>query len=326
VARTLEFTTDEGSWISLDVSPDGQTIVFDLLGDLYTLPMSGGRATPLTSGMALDGQPRFSPDGSKVVFTSDRSGGENLWVMSLDGADTTQLTKGNGNSYQSPEWTPDGKYVVASKGGVGKLWMYHVDGGSGVQLIKEPQSLRTAGAAFGPDDRYIWFAQRTGAHRYNTTFPVYQLAVYDRQTGQRFARSSRYGSAVRPALSPDGRWLVYGSRHDEDTGLRIRDLQTGDERWLAYPVQRDDMESRASRDALPGYSFTPDSRAVVASYGGKIWRVPVDVHRTARDWRSWPWTDCGSWITPTAPRNALRMSRSPSTSRPGRRTVAGSPT
>src|SRR5689334_9580607 len=87
--------------------------------------------------------------------------------------------------------------------------------------------------------------------------------------------TARYGSAFRPALSPDGKWLVYGSREKTETGLRIRDLATGEERWLAYPVQRDDQESRGTLDVLPGYSFTPDSRSVVASYGGEIWRVPV---------------------------------------------------
>ncbi|MEY4609351.1 MAG: hypothetical protein RL625_1568, partial [Gemmatimonadota bacterium] len=136
VERTHRFTATEGTWLSLDVSPDGKTIVFDLLGDLYTLPITGGKATRLTSGMAYDVQPRFSPDGSRIVFVSDRSGGDNLWILSLDGKDTLQLTKGNTNLYLSPEWTPDGKYVVASRsgglGGAGKLWMYHVEGGSGV--------------------------------------------------------------------------------------------------------------------------------------------------------------------------------------------------
>src|SRR3972149_3575557 len=60
-SRTARFTTDEGTWMSVDVSPDGRTIVFDLLGDLYTLPITGGQATRITDGMAFDAQPRFSP-------------------------------------------------------------------------------------------------------------------------------------------------------------------------------------------------------------------------------------------------------------------------
>ncbi len=275
-ARSIEFSTDEGSWMSLDVSPDGQTIVFDLLGDLYTLPIAGGVANAITSGMGYDAQPRFSPDGNSIVFVSDRDGGENIWIMSVDGTDTTQLTSGKGNRYMSPEWTPDGTYIVASKGGTSKPWLYHVDGGSGVQMVSEPENLKLLGAAFGPDPRYIWFAQRNGNSTYNAQFPLYQLVMYDRETGQRHTRTSRYGSAFRPTLSPDGRWLVYGTRYDEETGLRIRDLHTGEERWLAYPVQRDDQESRAVMDVLPGLSFTPDSRSVIASHGGRIWRMAAD--------------------------------------------------
>ena len=69
--RKIEFTTDEATWLSLDGSPDGKKIVFELLGDLYTLPMEGGEAKRLTSGMAFDSQPRFSPDGKWLAFLSE---------------------------------------------------------------------------------------------------------------------------------------------------------------------------------------------------------------------------------------------------------------
>ncbi|HEY7566156.1 MAG TPA: amidohydrolase family protein [Gemmatimonadaceae bacterium] len=279
-ARKISFTTSKASWMSLDVSPDGQSIVFDLLGDLYTLPVTGGKATRLTSGMGYDVQPRFSPDGKRIVFVSDRSGGENIWLMSLDKKDTTQLTKGMSELYVSPEWTPDGQYVIASKStslfGAAKLWMYNVDGGTGIALISAPPQLKTLGAAFGPNGRYVYYAQRQGDWSYNAIFPQYQLGVYDREAGTQTVISGRHGSAFRPALSPDGKWLVYGSRFETKTGLRIRDLSTSSEDWLAFPIQRDEQESRSPMDVLPGYAFTPDSKAIVISYGGEIWRVPLD--------------------------------------------------
>lgn len=278
--RWMEMTTSEGSWMSVDVSPDGRTVVFDLLGDLWTVPIEGGEATPLTQGMAFDGQPRFSPDGSRVVFMSDRTGAENIHIISLDKSDTVAVTSGKGTAYQSPEWTPDGQYIVASANppspGPEKLRLYHVDGGSGAFLVEDPTPARLTGAAFGSDDRYVWYARRNGSWQYNSPMRDYQLAVYDRETGRSTARTNRYGGAVRPTLSPDGRWLVYATRHIDETGLRIREIASGDERWLAYPVQRDQQESRAKRDAYPGMSFTPDSREVVATYGGKLWRIPVD--------------------------------------------------
>jgi Tol biopolymer transport system component/imidazolonepropionase-like amidohydrolase len=283
VERTHPIDLTEGSWISLDVSPDGSTIVFDYLGSLFTIPMEGGEATRLTHGLSFDAQPRFSPDGSRIVFTSDRSGGQNVWIMSLDGSDTVQVTQGGANRTESPVWTPDGEYIVASVGDFRgtenpTLRMYHVEGGSGVRILGEDDDNKAVGAAFGPDERYLWYAQRTGGGdwTYNAQLPQYQVRMYDRETGQSFTRTSRVGSGLRPVLSADGRWLVYGTRHHTETGLVLRDLDTGDERWLAYPVQNDDQESRATLDVLPGMAFTPDSREVVASYGGRIWRIPVE--------------------------------------------------
>ena len=292
--RNVRFTTDEGTWMSLDVSPDGRTIVFDLVGDIYTLPMAGGKATRLTSGPAFDGQPRFSPDGRTIVFASDRSGAENLWLMDADGANQRALTKGDKNQYVSPEWTPDGQYLAVSRtttdvrASTYELYLIHRDGGTGVKLAgasgagsSGPQAGGGApidnymGAAFGPDGRYIWVAIKRGGFGYNLQLPLWQVAVYDRETGRTMNRTNVLGSGFRPVLSPDGKWLVYGTRADSVTALRIRDLASGDERFLVRRVDRDDQESRYTRDNLPGMAFTPDSKALIASWGGKIRRVDV---------------------------------------------------
>ncbi|HET9514234.1 MAG TPA: amidohydrolase family protein [Gemmatimonadales bacterium] len=278
--RAARFTTSRGTWMSLDVSPDGRTIVFDLLGDLYTMPVSGGTATRLTDGMAFDAQPRFSPDGKKIAFISDRSGGDNVWVMSLDGRDTVQVSNGHEDFTVSPEWTPDGRFVVASRGaggfGLPKLWLFDVQGGAGTMMTRGPGVGGYFGAAFGPEGRYVYYGRRNGLWQYNAGMPQFQIWVYDRETGTETLLTQRYGSGFRPAVSPDGKYLVYGSREGAETGLRLRELATGVERWLAYPVQRDNMEAIPDLDVLPGYGFTPDSRAIVISYGGEIWRVPVD--------------------------------------------------
>ncbi|MGH7718439.1 MAG: amidohydrolase family protein, partial [Gemmatimonadaceae bacterium] len=293
--RNVRFSTDEGTWLSLDVSPDGRTIVFDLLGDLYTLPMAGGSATRITDGMAFDGQPRWSPDGKSIVFVSDKSGGDNVWIADADGKNARALTTGDKNQYISPEWTPDGDYVVVSRAtgpltSQYDLYLYHKDGGSGLKLTgtgtgatppgppqpgTPPLPNNYVGAAFGPDGRYIHAAVRTGGFAYNMQLPAWQVAVYDRETGRLFNRTSAYGSGMRPALSPDGKYMVYATRHDTATALRLRELASGDEAWLAMSVQRDDQESRFTRDLMPGYSFTPDGKALVLSYGGKIWRLDL---------------------------------------------------
>jgi Tol biopolymer transport system component len=280
--RDIVFDTTEGSWISLDVAPDGRSLVFELVGDLYSLPIDGGVATRIASGMTFDSQPRFSPDGSKIVFVSDRSGDENVWIANKDGGEPKAITKGKNTRYWSPEWTPDGKYIIVSKSGNAttgtQLWLYHIDGGTGVNLTgsEERRQLNPLGAAFGKDDRFVYFTERTAAGSvYNQMSFRWQLGVYDRQTGENFRMSDELGSAMRPVLSPDGRWLVYATRWDAQTGLRVRDLKSGDDSWLIYPVTRDDQESASTRDLMPGSSFTPDSKALITSFDGGIWRVEV---------------------------------------------------
>ncbi len=306
--RTLDFTTDEGTWISLDLSPDGETIVCELLGDLYTLPATGGDATRITSGQAYDMQPRYSPDGSMLVFVSDRDGSENIWVAGADGSAARQLTDTERESYMSPVWTPDGEYVIANKGT--QLWLYHRDGGSGVQMTGHREDGEAAppahlGAAFDADSRYLWVNVRgqvaggfetasrqslinsgdilefgpdhaTGRSSARQVGP-FQLALLDRETGRVHVRTHEHEGAFRPVPSPDGRWVVYATRWDAREALKLLDLETGGDSWLVMDVQRDDSQGGGmrDRDVYPGSAFTPDSRALITSYGGRIMRVEV---------------------------------------------------
>jgi len=287
--RLIEFDTSEGSWLSLDVSPDGERLVFELLGDLYLLPMAGGVAEPLTSGMAFDSQPRFSPDGTRVVFVSDRDGTDNVWTLAVDGSDPRQLTREPGKiQFVSPEYAPDGSHVVVARSswtlGTHELWAYHVDGGKGVRITvasagkDTPISARlnSIGAVYSPDARYLYFARKYGGFAYNIRFPQWQVVRRDLQTGEEDFLTQAQGSAFRPRLSPDGRQLVYGTRFEQQTGLRLRDLDTGEDEWLVYPVEHDEQESRFTRDLLPGYAFTPDGRSIVYTVDGGIRQLNLD--------------------------------------------------
>ena len=310
-SRTLDFTTNEGTWISLDLSPDGETILFELLGDLYTLPVSGGSASRITSGQGYDMQPRFSPDGGEIVFVSDRDGSENVWVARADGTDPRQLTDTERENYMSPVWTPDGEYVMTGKGT--QLWLYHEDGGSGVQVTGHrgegaPAPPTHLGAAFGADPRYLWvnvrgnlgggfpvgdegagpddvgvdfgpdhFGPNRGPRSSAREVGQFQIAMIDRETGRTFVRTHEHEGAFRPMPSPDGRWLAYATRYDAREALKLRDLASGEESWLVMDVQRDESQGGGTRDrdVYPGSAWTPDSQALITSYGGRIMRVEV---------------------------------------------------
>lgn len=282
--RSVSFSTDEGTWISVDVSPDGRSLVFDLLGDLYLLPIEGGKASALSRGMAFDTQPRFSPDGRRIAFVSDRDGSENVWLMDVDGGgEPRRLTQGRDTVFVSPEWTPDGEGIVVSRTGVVRnslmeLLYYPLAGGLPTSLVNgEDQGLTAVGAAFGPQARRMYFAQKPKVQQnYFPQIGQYQLAVLDRDAGEIYPITNSQGGGLRPVLSPDGRWLVYASRFHAGTGLRLRDLSKGTESWLIHPVESDDQTAQhASWDLMPGASFTPDSKALVTTLAGKLWRVTI---------------------------------------------------
>ena len=298
-AETITFDTDEVTWMQVDVSPDGQTILFDLLGDLYTMPIAGGQARRIMGGLSFESQPTWSPDGKTIAFLTDRTGVENLWIANADGSNPRAVSKdGRTNDRPqimvSPAWTPDGHYIVVSKSrppdpGTFWLFMYHRDGGMGVRIGAEPPPqpapgsdgpppappTNRMGAVVSPDGRFIYYAQRTGTFTYNARFPLWQVYRHDTETGDVTQITNAQGSAMRPAISPDGKSMVFGTRHKSQTGLRVRHLETGAERWLAYPVTRDDQESRASRDTLPRYDFTPDGKWLIVPVNGKLQRIDV---------------------------------------------------
>ncbi len=263
------------------------------------MPIAGGAATRIMGGLSFESQPTYSPDGSTIAFLSDRTGVENLWIANADGSNPRAVTRDRttGDRPQimtSPAWTPDGEYIVVSKSrppqGTFTLFMYHRDGSSGIQIAQPPADaagrggrggggggqINQMGAVVSPDGRFVYYAQRTGTFTYNAQFPLWQIYRYDRDTADITQVTNAPGSAMRPAVSPDGRFLVYGTRHKTDTGLRVRNLETGAERWLAYPVTRDDQESRASRDTLPRYTFMPDGRSLLVPVGGKLHRIDFE--------------------------------------------------
>ena len=92
-AEKLSYDATEGTLISVDVSPDGKKITFDLLGHIYIMSVSGGKAKAITNGTSWNMFPRYSPDGNKIMFTSDRSGSDDLWVYDLNSKEISNISK-----------------------------------------------------------------------------------------------------------------------------------------------------------------------------------------------------------------------------------------
>ncbi|MFP3940150.1 MAG: amidohydrolase, partial [Thermoanaerobaculia bacterium] len=292
-SSTVAIDVTEGTWMSLDVSPDGSTIVFDLLGDLYTVPVEGGEATALTEGMAWDMQPAYSPDGTRIAFTSDRGGGDNLWVLDLDeprGEDNPHpVTDEDFRLVNSPAWTPDGEFLAGRKHytaqrslGAGEVWLYHRSGGGGLQVVERPNDQKDLGEpAFSPDGRYLYYSQDTTpgpVFEYNKdpNPGIYSIKRLDRETGETETILGGPGGAVRPTPSPDGERLAFVKRVRARSVLYVKDLESGEE-WPVYDaLDRDMQQTWAIHGVYPHMAWTPDSREVVFWAGGGIHRVDVE--------------------------------------------------
>ena len=289
--RQVPINVTQGTWMNVDVSPDGRTIAFDLLGDIYTLPIGGGRANRIAEGMPFEVQPRFSPDGRQIAFTSDRGGGDNIWIMDLDGSGKRQLTKESFTLLNNPNWSPDGRYIAARKhfttqrsAGTGEIWMYHVGGGGGVALVERPnpQHQKELGEPmFTPDGSGIYFTRDTtpgGTFQYaqNSNQQLFAIERYDLKTAERTTVASGVGGSVRPAPSPDGKHLAFVRRERAKSKLYVKDLRSGEERKIYDDLDQDMQETWAITGVYPNMDWTPDSRSILFWAGGKIRRVNID--------------------------------------------------
>lgn len=287
-AVELAIDTQEGTWMSLDLSPDGNTIVFDLLGDIFLIPVQGGQAQPLTAGMAWDMQPRFSPDGSRIAFISDRDGADNLWVMDRDGSNPAQLSREDFRLVHSPAWEPGGQFLAVRKHytrqrslGAGEIWMYHLDGGAGVQVVPRRTDQKDINEpAFSPDGRYLYFSEdgTTGENFEYNRDPhgtIYQIKRLDRDSGEVLGLVAGHGGAVRPLPSPDGRQLAFVRRSGRTSALFVKDLASGVESALYGHLDRDNQETWGIHGLYPAMAWLPDSSGLLFWAGGKIRRLDL---------------------------------------------------
>ncbi len=289
--KNVRIKTESFTWSDVDVSPDGKSVLFDVLGDLYLVPLSGGKAQPLTSGMAYDYQARFSPDGKSIAFVSDREGADNIWMMDLTSKNLKKITSESNNSLHNPSFSPDGQYIAARKSFVstrsipgGEIWLYHINGGDGAQVRELLHGKGTqkniAEPAYSMDGRYLYYSLdatdgKTWQYNKNSTQQIFVIRRWDLQKGEEETITGGAGGAIRPVLSPDGKSLAFIKRVDVQSAIYVKDLASGEEKQVYLGLDRDLQESDGTLGNAPHFAYTPDSQNIVFWAKGKIHKLAL---------------------------------------------------
>jgi imidazolonepropionase-like amidohydrolase/Tol biopolymer transport system component len=288
-SKTINFTTDEGTYMNVDVSADGKFIVFDLLGDIYKMPINGGKASLLAGGLAFEVQPRFSPNGKYISYTSDKEGGDNIWVMNVDGSEKKSVTKETFRLLNNAVWTPNSEYLIARKHytgtrslGAGELWMYHTSGGlDGIQLTKRKNDQQDLGEPWvSPDGKSIYYSEDISAgpfFQYNKdpNGEIYAIKKLNLETSEIEKITGGSGGAIRPQISPDGNLLAFVKRDRLKSVLYIQNLATGEEYPVYQDLSKDQQEAWAIFGVYSNFNWTPDNRYLIFYAKGKIRKVDI---------------------------------------------------
>ncbi|KAI9293269.1 hypothetical protein K502DRAFT_325401 [Neoconidiobolus thromboides FSU 785] len=291
LSEKLNYKVNEATWVNVDVNPEGNELIFDVLGDIYTLPITGGKAKPLITGPAFEVQPKYSKDGKRILFTSDRSGIDNLWSVDRDGkSNPVPVTDEKYRFTSNGHWSPNGDKVVGVKWftsersiPAGTIYEYDLKNKKGKKLVGSVnEQVGVEEPIYDPNHPDLIYYSGNSVDKGTWEYSkdphkgIFNIYSFNTTSQEKETIAGGTGGAARPTPSNSGKYLAFVRKVEFNWGLIVRELETGNEKILWEGLSRDNQESSASTGAYPRFSWTKDDQSIIIWAKGKLWNVPVD--------------------------------------------------
>ena len=216
VAKRPEFINVANRIENFGISPKAKRALFAARGDIFTVPVEHGVTRNLTqTSDAHDRSPAWSPNGKHIVYISDKSGEQELWVIDHDGGEPKQLTEGSGGRLYQPSWSPDNEHI-AYEDQMGKLRVINVNTKAEIQVADEPSG-RVGDYTWSPHGGFLAFTL-TSAAGFNS------IHIWSKEDGQTRKVTSDYFNEYSPAWDPKGNYIYF-------IGARSYAPQIGQMEW-----------------------------------------------------------------------------------------------
>jgi len=291
--QEVELSLTEGTWISVAVSPVGDTIVFDVLGDIYSMPAAGGAAELVHGGPAIQHSPVFSPDGARIAYISDVDGSDNIWTSDPDGSNPVQVSSESTLALVDPSWSADGRTIVAARMfdtanrlHSSELVTYPASGGDAEQIVPMPENGENVhDAVYSPDGQFLYFVEKMTPPHASTVYvdanhKNFAIRRKSLETGEIKTVVGGFGGAMTPSMSPDGSKMAFVRRVKDQTMLFTYDFATRAQIPVFDGLDRDGQADFLGQGTYyPRFSWFPDGKAIAIWAGGKIMRVDIDSGR-----------------------------------------------
>ncbi len=213
-----EFKLDEGTNMAATLSPDKNTIAFDLLGRIWLMPVDGGEALAITDSLGNARQPKWSPDGSQITFQAYWEGNWHVYIINVDGSGLKQMTSG-AFDYREPDWSPDGTQLVFSsdRGGSYDIWS--------MDIVAEQINPVTNDAGNEYDPR--WSPDGNRLAYVSAGNETSGIIIQDMTSGKRKSHYQGQGRLAGISWNESGSELVFNERKQSISKLMSVSLEDG---------------------------------------------------------------------------------------------------